>query len=109
MARYGVNKKKLVISFLKKLCILLTIPILFLSNVLRTTELFNKKAKPCLDDDGEEEGLIEISLVRDLVEDWMSTEEYHHYDEEMIMMMERCEEEEEENMIEIDISTRSIV
>ncbi|CAL9219053.1 unnamed protein product [Arabidopsis halleri] len=129
MARNGVNKTLLILSlsFLKNLCILITLPILFLSNVFHTIDVFNKKTKSYLDDQEElegqetktnlheeEEGLIEISLVREAKEEKlermkkrrMSREDYY----EEMMIMEIWEEmEAEDNLIEIDISIGSIV
>ncbi|CAA7050790.1 unnamed protein product [Microthlaspi erraticum] len=129
MARNGVNKTLLIssLSFLKNLCILITIPLLFLSNVLHTSDVFNKKFKSHLHDqeelegqeaktnlDEEEEGLIEVSLVREAKEmkfdsikkRWISKEEYY---EEMTIMEIWEEIEAEDNLIEIDISIGSIV
>lgn len=128
MAKNGVNKTLLIssLSFLKNLCILITIPILFLSNILHTSDVFYKKSKSYLHDQEfevqetrtnlheEEEGLIEISLVGENREEklesvkkrWMSKEEYY----EEMMIMEIWEEiEAEDNLIEIDISIGSIV
>lgn len=129
MAKNGVNKTLLIssLSFLKNLCILITIPILFLSNILHTSDVFYKKSKSYLHDQEEfevqenrtnlheeEEGLIEISLVGEDREEklesvkkrWMSKEEYY----EEMMIMEIWEEiEAEDNLIEIDISIGSIV
>lgn len=129
MEKNGVNKTLLIssLSFLKNLCILIAIPILFLSNILHTSDVFYKKSKSYLHDQEEfevqetrtnpheeEEGLIEISLVREDKEEklksvkkrWMSKEEYY----EEMMIMEIWEEiEAEDNLIEIDISIGSIV
>jgi len=129
MARNGVNKTLLILSlsFLKNLCILITIPILFLSNVLHTIAVCNKESKSYRHDreelkslesetnlHGEEEDLIEICLVREAKEEklesvkkrWLNREEYY----EEMMIMEIWEElEAEDNLIEIDISNRSIV
>ncbi|CAH8362564.1 unnamed protein product [Eruca vesicaria subsp. sativa] len=124
MARNGINKTLLIsaLSFLKKLFNLITIPILFLSKVLHISDVFRNKSnsglhgreedpegqqtKTNLGDDEEEEGLIEISLVREAKDGWMSKEEYY----QELTIMEIWEElEAEENLIEIDISIRSIV
>lgn len=130
MAKNRVNKKTLLI-LLKNLYVLITIPILFLSNVLHTSDVFNKKSKSYhlhdqeeiegqetktnQDEEEEEEGLIEISLLREAKEEkleesvkkgWMSKEEYY----EQMTIMEILEEiEAEENLIEVDISIGSIV
>jgi len=123
MARNGVNKTLLILSlsFLKNLCM---IPILFLSNVLHTIAVCNKESKSYRHDQEElksletetnlheeEEGLIEICLVREaklesVKKRWLSREDYY----EEMMIMEIWEElEAEDNLIEIDISNRSIV
>lgn len=100
---------------------------MFLSNVFHTIDVFNKKSKSYLHDQEElegqetktnlheeEEGFIEISLVREAKEEKlermkkrrMSREEYY----EEMMIMEIWEEmEAEDNLIEIDISIGSIV
>ncbi|KAJ4889773.1 hypothetical protein Rs2_29521 [Raphanus sativus] len=124
MARNGVNKTLLIsaLSFLKNLLFnLITIPILFLSKVLHISDVFKNKSKSCFHGREElesqetktnlvyeeEEGLIEISLEREEAnEGWMSKEEYY---QEMTLMEIWEELEEEENLIEIDISIRSIV
>ncbi|CAH8385570.1 unnamed protein product [Eruca vesicaria subsp. sativa] len=125
MARNGVNKTLLIsaLSFLKKLFNLITIPILFLSKVLHISDVFRNKSNSGLhgreedpegqetktnlgDDEEEEEGLIEISLVREAKDGWMSKEDYY---KEMTIMEIWDELEAEENLIEIDISIRSIV
>ncbi|KAL1221460.1 hypothetical protein V5N11_035596 [Cardamine amara subsp. amara] len=119
MARNGVKKTLLIssLSILNKLCILLCMPILRLSKVIHTSDVINKKSKPYLHDQEEleeDEGLIEISLVRQASEEkldslkkhWMSKEDYY----EEMMIMEIWEEiEAEDNLIEIDISIGSIV
>ncbi|EOA37850.1 hypothetical protein CARUB_v10011441mg [Capsella rubella] len=129
MARNGVNKTLLIssLSFFKNLCILITIPILFLSDIFHASDLFNTKTKSYLhDQEGpegqetrtnlheEEDGLIEISLVgkerekklESVKKRLMSKEEYY----EEMMIMEIWEEiEAEDNLIEIDISIGSIV
>ncbi|KAG2328064.1 hypothetical protein Bca52824_010792 [Brassica carinata] len=121
MARNGVNNSLLIsaaLSFLKNLFNLVTIPILFLSKV---SDVFKNKSKSCLHvreelesqetktnlDYEEEEGLIEISLVSQAEEGWMSKEE--EYYQEMTIMEIWEELEAEENLIEIDIYNRSIV
>uniref|UniRef100_M4F7N6 Uncharacterized protein n=1 Tax=Brassica campestris TaxID=3711 RepID=M4F7N6_BRACM len=130
MARNEVNKTLLIsaLSFLKNLfSLIITIPILFLSKVLHITDVFkSKSSKSCLhgqeelesqetktnldyeeeEEEEEEEGLIEITLARETKEGWMSKEEYY---QEMTIMDIWEELEAEENLIEIDISIRSIV
>ncbi|KAH0925866.1 hypothetical protein HID58_018122 [Brassica napus] len=131
MARNEVNKTLLIsaLSFLKNLfSLIITIPILFLSKVLHITDVFkSKSSKSCLhgreelesqetktnldyeeeeEEEEEEEGLIEITLTRETKEGWMSKEEYY---QEMTIMDIWEELEAEENLIEIDISIRSIV
>ncbi|KAF3522280.1 hypothetical protein F2Q69_00048168 [Brassica cretica] len=128
MARNGVNKTLLIsaLSFLKNLfSLIITIPILFLSKVLHITDEFkSKSSKSCLhgreelesqetktnldyeeEEEEEEEGLIEITLARETTEG-LSKEEYY---QEMTIMDIWEELEAEENLIEIDISIRSIV
>ncbi|KAL0804951.1 hypothetical protein Bca101_097442 [Brassica carinata] len=123
MARNGVNKTLLIsaLSFLKNLfSLIITIPILFLSKVLHITDVFkSKSSKSCLHgreelesqetktnlEEEEEEGLIEITLARETTEG-LSKEEYY---QEMTIMDIWEELEAEENLIEIDISIRSIV
>lgn len=85
------------------------------------SDVFKNKSRSCLhgreelesqetktnlvyEEEEEEEGLIEISLVGE--EGWMSKEEYY---QEMTIMEIWEELEAEENLIEIDISIRSIV
>ena len=129
MARNGVNKTLLIsaLSFLKNLfSLIITIPILFLSKVLHITDVFkSKSSKSCLhgreelesqetkthldyeeeEEEEEEEGLIEITLARETTEG-LSKEEYY---QEMTIMDIWEELEAEENLIEIEISIRSIV
>ncbi|KAF8059627.1 hypothetical protein N665_1227s0004 [Sinapis alba] len=123
MARNGVNKTLMIsaLSFLNNLFNLITTAIFFLSKVLHISDVFKNKSKSCLHgreelesqetktnlDYEEEEGLIEISLVREAKEGWMSKEEEYYQE---MMIMEIWEElEAEENLIEIDISIPSIV
>ncbi|KAF3520946.1 hypothetical protein DY000_02060686 [Brassica cretica] len=107
MARNGVNKTLLIsaLSFLKNFfSLIITIPILFLSKVLHITDVFkSKSSESCLH--GREE--LESQETKTNL-DYEEEEEEEYYQEMTIMDIWE-ELEAEENLIEIDISIRSIV